>query len=61
MRASRVAIDPEDHTQVFDCLLPDHRWNGWAIPYFDRPTALRVIAMVTRGGDRECWHVVHLH
>lgn len=49
---TRVHIDAESAADVFPAwILTDYRWNGWACPVFDRPTAERVIAMATRGQD----------
>lgn len=50
-RPSRVHIDAEDHTQVFDAIVSDDDWNGWALPTFDLENALAVEAMVTRWGE----------
>lgn len=52
LTTGRVEIDAETHDHVFDALIrTDTRWNGWAIPYFDLPTALRINAMLGRGDD----------
>lgn len=50
-RMSRVHIDAEDHTQVFEARISDGTWNGWMCPTFDLENARRVEAMVTRFDD----------
>ncbi len=51
-RATRVAMDPETHADVFPCTVPEGVcWNGWACPTFDLPTAERVVAWQERNGD----------
>lgn len=58
-RQTRVEIDAQTHADVFPATVPvpEVRWNGFACPSFDRETAERVIAMVTRDG--EDYHVFH--
>jgi hypothetical protein len=42
-------IDARDESDVFDGYdHPDKHWNGWAMPWFDKAAALKVIAWLNQ-------------
>lgn len=43
-----VTINIDGHDPLFPALISDHRWNGWAIPYFRRQVAEVVVAWINK-------------
>jgi hypothetical protein len=50
MIRARVGID--DYLGPYPALVSDHRWNGWAMPYFTRTTARAIVQDINAARER---------